>query len=307
MPEDQSTRDRVRALVREVLAHALPEDEAGDAAAEQRTTPQRADEPRSAAPPDAARDSTASTRAAPHTPAHSSSINVTTPERARAVAVAPEPARAGDADAVARDESSKSVITEADVRDLPEGARLRVAETARLTPLAADIVRERRIELVRRTPRRGSRAHKTIAVGADHGGYRMKEELKALLAELGHQARDFGTHSTDAVDYPDFAHAVARAVSEGAADLGVVIDGAGVGSAMTANKVPGVRAAACYSEKVARNSREHNDANVLTLGSGVITSEEMRAIVTVWLSTEITEDRHKKRVAKIDAVERQYR
>ncbi|HEY9285236.1 MAG TPA: ribose 5-phosphate isomerase B, partial [Pyrinomonadaceae bacterium] len=195
----------------------------------------------------------------------------------------------------------------ADVRDLPEGARLRVAEGARLTPLAADIVRERRIELVRRQPRRGSRAHKMIAVGSDHGGYKMKEELKKLLAELGHQARDFGTDSTDAVDYPDFAHAVARAVSEGAADLGIVIDGAGVGSAMTANKVPGVRAAACYSERVARNSREHNDANVLTLGSAMITSDEMRAIVTVWLSAEISEDRHKKRVAKIDAVERQYR
>ena len=96
----------------------------------------------------------------------------------------------------------------------------------------------------------------------------MKEELKGFLAELGHRVRDFGTNSTEAVDYPDFAHAVARAVSEGEADLGIVIDGAGVGSAMTANKVPGVRAAACYSVKVARNSREHNDANVLTLGSG---------------------------------------
>ena len=135
----------------------------------------------------------------------------------------------------------------------------------------------------------------------------MKEELKGLLAELGHRVRDFGTNSTDAVDYPDFAHAVARAVSEGEADLGIVVDGAGVGSAMTANKVPGVRAAACYSEKVARNSREHNDANVLTLGSGVTTPAEMREIVTVWLSTEISEERHKKRVAKIEAIERQYR
>ena len=207
-----------------------------------------------------------------------------------------------------RDESSKTIITEDDVRGLEEGARLRIAEGARLTPLAADIVRERRIELVRRVPRRGSRQQKIVAVGADHGGYKMKEELKSLLVELGHTARDFGTHSaTDAVDYPDFAHAVARAVAEGVADLGIVIDGAGVGSCMTANKVPGVRAAACYSVKVAQNSREHNDANVLTLGSGTITSDEMRAIVRAWLTTEITEARHKKRVAKIDAVERQYR
>jgi ribose 5-phosphate isomerase B len=304
MPEDQSTRDRVRALVREVLAHALPEDEA------EGTPP-----PVAGARPDAESPVSAATRggeraalsSTPGAPAHASSINVATPERARAVSVAPAPARPGEAEAVARDESSKSVITEGDVRDLPEGSRLRVAEGARLTPLAADIVRERKIELVRRRPRRGSRAHKMIAVGADHGGYPMKEELKILLAELGHRVRDFGTHSTDAVDYPDFAHAVARAVSEGAADLGIVIDGAGVGSAMTANKVPGVRAAACYSEKVARNSREHNDANVLTLGSAMITSEEMRAIVSAWLSAEITEDRHKKRVAKIEAVERQYR
>ncbi|MCA1592551.1 MAG: ribose 5-phosphate isomerase B [Acidobacteria bacterium] len=168
-------------------------------------------------------------------------------------------------------------------------------------------MRERRIELVRRTPRRGSRAEKIVAVGADHGGYPMKEELKKLLIELGHRVHDFGTNSTDAVDYPDFAHAVARSVSEGGADLGIIIDGAGVGSCMTANKVPGVRAAACYSVKVAKNSREHNDANVLTLGSGTITSAEMREIVSAWLSTEITEERHKKRVAKIEAVERQYR
>jgi len=294
----------VRALVREVLAHALPEDETEGAGSQQAAAQPSGETRASAAALGGEQEASPSTSFAP---ARGSSINVTTPDRARAVAVAPEPARAGDAEAVARDESSKSVITETDVRDLPEGARLRVAEGARLTPLAADIVRERRIELVRRQSRRGSRAHKMIAVGADHGGYKMKEELKSFLAELGHQVRDFGTDSTDAVDYPDFAHAVARAVSEGAADLGIVIDGAGVGSAMTANKVPGVRAAACYSEKVARNSREHNDANVLTLGSGVITSDEMRAIVSVWLSTEISEDRHKKRVAKIEAVERQYR
>jgi ribose 5-phosphate isomerase B len=211
-------------------------------------------------------------------------------------------ASVADEQPIARDESAKTVITEADVRGLERGARLRVAEGARLTPLAADIVREQGIELVRRAPRRGSRESKSVGVGADHGGYPLKEELKTHLAELGHRVRDFGTNSTDAVDYPDFAHAVARAVSDGECDLGIVIDGAGVGSAMTANKVPGVRAA-----KVAVNSREHNDANVLTLGSGTITSAEMREIVSAWLSTEITEERHRKRVAKITAVERQYR
>lgn len=297
MPDEPSTRDRVRALVREVLAHALPE-EGSDEGGERDQT--------SAPAPGDATGARTTGGAVTSPPPPASSINVVTPERARTVAVAPAPAR-GDAEPITRDESSKMIITETDVSDLPAGARLRIAEGARLTPLAADIVRERSIELVRRPSRRGSRARKIIAVGADHGGYPMKEELKSFLVELGHTARDFGTDSTDAVDYPDFAHAVARAVSEGTADLGIVIDGAGVGSAMTANKVPGVRAAACYSEKVARNSREHNDANVLTLGSQTINSEEMRAIVRTWLATEISEDRHKKRVAKIEAVERQYR
>src|SRR6185503_7100457 len=208
--------------------------------------------------------------------------------------------------AVTRDESAKNVIIEDDVRGLEPGAVLRIGEDARLTPLAQDIVNERKIELVRRASRRGSKASKLIAVGADHGGFKMKEELKVLLGELGHKVQDFGAYSEDAVDYPDFAHAVARAVADGSADLGIVIDGAGVGSAMTANKVPGVRAAACYSVEVARNSREHNDANVLTLGSKTVTSAEMREIVRAWLGTEISEDRHRKRVAKIEAVERQY-
>jgi ribose 5-phosphate isomerase B len=183
---------------------------------------------------------------------------------------------------------------------------LRIGEDARLTPLAADIVSERKIEIVRRASRRGSRASKIVAVGADHGGFKMKEELKVVLSELGHRVQDFGAYSEDAVDYPDFAHAVARAVADGGAELGIVIDGAGVGSAITANKVPGVRAAACYSVEVARNSREHNDANVLTLGSKTISSAQMREIVATWLSTEITEERHRKRVAKIDAIQRQY-
>ena len=250
---DDSARDRVRALVREVLAKAAPEE--------------------------------------PQTP--SRFIN-TVPESTTQTS------------AVTRDESAKSVITEDDVRGLEAGAVLRIGEDARLTPLAADIVNERKIEIVRRASRRGSKASKLIAVGADHGGFQMKEELKVLLSELGHKVQDFGAYSEEAVDYPDFAHAVAGAVANGSSDLGIMIDGAGVGSAMTANKVPGVRAAACYSVEVARNSREHNDANVLTLGSKTINSKQMRDIVMTWLSTEITEERHRKRVAKIDAIQRQY-
>lgn len=252
---DDATRDRVRALVREVLAKAAPE-----------TT----------------------------TPASTPTRFVNTVSETAAPS------------AVTRDESAKSVITEDDVRGLEPGAVLRIGEDARLTPLAADIVNEKKIKIVRRASRRGSKTAKIVAVGADHGGFRMKEELKVVLGELGHRVQDFGAHSEDAVDYPDFAHAVARAVADGNADVGIVIDGAGVGSAMTANKVPGVRAAACYSVEVARNSREHNDANVLTLGSKTINGTQMREIVSTWLATEISEERHKKRVAKIDAIQRQY-
>ena len=208
--------------------------------------------------------------------------------------------------AITRDESSKRVITEDDVRGLEPHSVLRIAEGARLTPLAADIVSERQIEIVRRVPRSGSKTSRSVALGADHGGFKMKEELKRWLADMGHRTHDFGTNSEDPVDYPDIAHAVARAVADGTTEVGIIIDGAGVGSAMTANKVPGVRAAACYSVDVARNSREHNDANVLTLGSKTVSSSEMREIVSAWLGTEISEDRHRKRVAKIEAVERQY-
>jgi ribose 5-phosphate isomerase B len=257
--DDNSTRDRIRALVRDVLDKALPE-EAHRGPAPKSTTSRFID-------------------TAPPSPV---------------------------ASPAAQDESSKTVITEDDVRGLAERSVLRIAEGARLTPLAADIVSEKKIEIVRRVPRSGSKASRLIAVGADHGGFKMKEELKSFLNGLGHQVHDFGTNSEDPVDYPDLAYAVARSVAEGAADLGIVIDGAGVGSAMTANKVPGVRAAACYTVAVARNSREHNDANVLSLGSKTISSAEMREIVQAWLGTEMTEERHRKRVAKIQAVERQY-
>lgn len=292
MSDEQSTRDRVRALVREVLNNALPEEESEGAASP--AAPASSQAPSANAP-------TASP-AAPTSPPAPAKTTAPAPPRASAQAQSATAEKP-----FARDESAKTVITEADVRGLERGARLRIAEGARLTPLAADIVHELGIELVRRVPRRGARESKAVAVGADHGGYPLKEELKTYLAELGHRVRDFGTNSTDAVDYPDFAHAVARAVADGESDLGIIIDGAGVGSCMTANKVPGVRAAACYSVKVAKNSREHNDANVLTLGSGTITSAEMREIVAAWLSTELSEERHRKRVAKIVAVERQYR
>jgi ribose 5-phosphate isomerase B len=206
-----------------------------------------------------------------------------------------------------RDESAKQLITEDDIRGLDEGARVRIAENAKLTPLAQDIVNEKRLVLIRKQPRKSSAKVKSVALGADHGGFAVKEQLKGFLADIGVQVRDFGTNSADAVDYPDFAHAVARAVAGNQVEAGIIIDGAGIGSAMTANKVPGVRAAACYSAVLARNSREHNGANVLTLGSGQNTFAEIKEIVEAWLSADISEERHKKRVAKIDTIERQYK
>ncbi len=203
------------------------------------------------------------------------------------------------------DERGKQVITEQELRSASEGDTLRIDEGAILTPLAADLVRERGLQL-ERVRRRSAARPKRIALGADHGGFEMKEEIKRVLADLGHDFQDFGTHSTEAVDYPDYAHAVARAVARGICDLGIVIDGAGIGSCMAANKVPGVRAAMCYDTATARNSREHNGANVLTLGGKMISTERMREIVRAWLSTELTEDRHRRRVEKIDAIEREY-
>jgi ribose 5-phosphate isomerase B len=150
----------------------------------------------------------------------------------------------------------------------------------------------------------GSR--RVVAVGADHGGFLLKEAIKPYLEELGYAVTDCGTHSKDAVDYPDFAHAVARLVANGEAWRGIVVDGAGIGSCMVANKVPGVRAALCYDLSTAMNSREHNDANVLTLGAGLIGENLAKQIVKAWLSTEFGGGRHARRVDKIKAVEKQY-
>ncbi len=145
-----------------------------------------------------------------------------------------------------------------------------------------------------------------IAIGADHGGFALKQKLAAYLRDKGYRVRDCGTDSTEAVDYPDFAHAVARAVAGGASRWGIVVDGAGIGSCMAANKVPGVRAALCYDVSSARNSREHNHANVLTLGAGLIGEGLARQIVDAWLDTDWGAGRHARRVDKISEIERRY-
>lgn len=206
-----------------------------------------------------------------------------------------------------RDESAKSLITEDDLRGLEPGSRLRVAQNVKFTSLAHDIVNERNIELIYKQPRQNVTKIRSVAIGSDHGGFKMKEQLKGFLSEFGLQVRDFGTESDEAVDYPDFAHAVAKSVGGRQVEIGVIIDGAGIGSAMTANKVPNVRAAACYSAVLARNAREHNGANVLTIGAGQNSFEEVKRIVEAFISSDISEERHKKRVGKIDNIDKQYR
>jgi ribose 5-phosphate isomerase B len=149
-------------------------------------------------------------------------------------------------------------------------------------------------------------AKKVVAIGADHGGYELKEALKTDLTSLGFEIQDLGTNNKDAVDYPDFAHAVAQAVGTGKAWRGIMIDGAGIGSCIVANKVPGVRAGMAYDVSSANNSREHNDTNVLTLGAGLIGVSLAKQIVKTWLTTEFAGGRHTPRLDKIKSVEKKY-
>ena len=206
-------------------------------------------------------------------------------------------------------ENPRPIIDEAEINALPEGSTLPVPPDALITPLARTAAMMRRIQLVTETAARPTPAPGTqlvVALGADHGGYPLKEALKADL-QSRYTVVDCGAHSTDSVDYPDFALAVAEMVANGRAWRGIMIDGAGIGSCMVANKVPGVRAALCYDNATATNSREHNDANVLTLGAGLIGTALAKQIVDVWLKTEFGGGRHAKRVDKITAVEKKYR
>jgi ribose 5-phosphate isomerase B len=150
----------------------------------------------------------------------------------------------------------------------------------------------------------GMKINRRIAIAADHGGFALKENLKPFLQQQGYLVDDCGTHSSESVDYPDFAYVVARKVSQGEAWRGIIIDGAGIGSCMVANKVKGVRAAMCYDHATALNSREHNNANVLTLGAGMIDSALARQIVLTWLNTKFGGGRHARRVDKIMNIEK---
>jgi ribose 5-phosphate isomerase B len=210
------------------------------------------------------------------------------------------------------------LVTELDLRDLPFASEFTVPEGSLVTPLARQVAMDRHI-LLRTTTTTSSPSQaeaprpavspaggRTVAIGADHGGFKLKEILKGYLRELGYEVVDCGTNSTEAVDYPDFALAVGELVSQGRAVRGILVDGAGIGSCMAANKVPGVRAAMCYDQSTALNSREHNDANVLTLGAGLIGEALARQIVRTWLETPFGGGRHARRVDKIMQTERRF-
>ena len=199
----------------------------------------------------------------------------------------------------------RAVITECDI---PHAGDLRIARGAIVTPSARDLARERGVRLIEVAPEQLDSAapNKSIAIGADHGGFAMKELLKPLLVELGLAVIDVGVLEAVSADYPDIAHKVALAVKDGKATRGVIIDGAGIGSAMAANKVPGIRAALCYDKASARNSREHNDANVLTLGGRLLTQSQAEEVLRIWLATPFGGGRHQNRIAKITAVEKTY-
>jgi ribose 5-phosphate isomerase B len=218
----------------------------------------------------------------------------------------------------------RRLITERDVlRAARAGERTLDAANAAVTPSARDAARRAGIALAPddSTPRDPEPAtlaesgpeagsapvamspSRRIALGADHGGVSLKDAILADLRAKGHEVHDVGTFGTEAVDYPDFALAVAREVADGRADVGIMIDGAGIGSCMAANKVRGVRAAMCYDVTTSANAREHNNANVLTLGGTLIGTRLALEIVSVFVSTPFAGGRHARRVDKIDRLD----
>ena len=202
-----------------------------------------------------------------------------------------------------------TIITEADARTLERGSTVALAPGGHITPLAQDTLRERRVIVASATPDADAASYapvadvRRVAIGSDHTSVAMKRALRDALRTRGLAVTDIGTDGTDPVDYPDVAAQVARLVARGEADAGIVLDGAGLGSAMAANKIRGIRAAMCVSKTLARYAREHNGANVLALGSTLVTTEEAQGIVDTFLGTATTEARYLRRLAKLHRLE----
>jgi ribose 5-phosphate isomerase B len=202
------------------------------------------------------------------------------------------------------------IITEADARVLDVGETVAMKKGGHITPLAADTLRARRVTVVAEdivdsadeglAPVSDIRR---VAVGSDHGGLSLKAAIVSALRAKGLAVDDLGTLTADPVDYPDTAARVAKAVARGEADAGIVIDGAGIGSAIAANKIGGVRAAVCHDTTMARYARQHNGANVLSLGATLIQPAAAIEVINVWLATPMNEPRYIRRLAKIRALE----
>ena len=207
------------------------------------------------------------------------------------------------------------IITEADARTLDIGATVELVAGGHVTPLAKDTLAERRVTVIPAGSADPSLPAdlapvadiRRVVIGNDHTGVAMKRAILAHLRGRGVAVTDVGTDKTDAVDYPDIAGAVATIVASGEADAGIVIDGAGIGSAIAANKVRGIRAAMCPDETIARYSREHNGANVMTLGSTLLDGPEAAIrIVDMWLGTAMREARYIRRLLKIRRMEERF-
>jgi ribose 5-phosphate isomerase B len=222
----------------------------------------------------------------------------------------------GTADSLPTSSAKRPILDSDTVQTMPAYSTQHIPVGTIITPLARQAALERHVRLEsvnseqysvnsRQLPNYSITNNKTVAIGADHGGYELKEQVKKLLA-ADYEIVDCGTHNQESVDYPDFAYAVAQLVANGRAWRGIIIDGAGIGSCMAANKVPGVRAAMCYDQATAVNSREHNNANVLTLGAGLIGSNLAQQIVNTWLATDFGGGRHARRVNKIDEIGRRF-
>jgi len=204
----------------------------------------------------------------------------------------------------------RKVITRADIERLEAASEWPVPPDALITAAAQELAAERKIRLVAVDPAVApapAPPAQIVALGSDHAGFPMKEALKPVFTELGLEIRDVGVHEPAPADYPDIARAVGELVGGGVAARGVILDGAGIGSAIAANKLPGVRAALCYDKASARYSREHNNANVLTLGGRLLTETQAREVLYTWLTTSFAGGRHAARVAKIAELERIYR
>ena len=198
----------------------------------------------------------------------------------------------------------RKVITEADV---PETGEFKIAAGSIITPSARDLAKDRGVKLVEVSAEElnsSASPAQTVALGSDHGGFGLKEKLKPIFKELALDIHDVGVHEEKPADYPDIARQVAEIVARGQAARGVIIDGAGIGSAIVANKFPGIRAALCYDKASARYSREHNDSNVLTLGGRLLTASLAEDVLRVWLTTPFAGGRHAARIQKITEIEK---